>query len=156
APVRGRPLPRGARRDRQGAGAPRPGPPRRRLGRRAGAGLRGRDRLRLSAPRHGRQPRVLPAPEARRRGALARQARGPRRGGDPGMSTNTRATTVGIMARPDLKEAGATLRALVEWLTARRVPVCMDEATAILGGADLADGCRVTSAREVARSAGAL
>jgi NAD+ kinase len=72
------------------------------------------------------------------------------------MSAHARATTVGIMARPDLKEAGATLRALVEWLNARQVPVCMDEATAILGGADLADGCRVTSAREVARSAGAL
>jgi NAD+ kinase len=64
--------------------------------------------------------------------------------------------TVGIMARPDLTEAGPTLRGLVEWLASRQIPLCMDEATALLGGVEVKGGCRVTSAREVARNSDAL
>jgi NAD+ kinase len=64
--------------------------------------------------------------------------------------------TVGIMARPDLKEAGPTLRDLVGWLGERGIPVCLDDATAALGGADMPAGCRVTTAREVAKNSDAL
>ena len=62
--------------------------------------------------------------------------------------------TIGILARPDLAEAGPVLRDLVAWLRERNVPVCLDEATAALGG----DGasCRVATGREVAASADAL
>jgi NAD+ kinase len=64
--------------------------------------------------------------------------------------------TIGVLARPDLVEAGPTLRELVSWLQHRGVRPCLDEATADLGGEPAAAACRVTSGREVAAGADAL
>ncbi len=58
--------------------------------------------------------------------------------------------TVGILARPDLVEAGPLLRELVAWLRARGALPCMDEATAVLGGEGARGGCRVATGRDVA------
>ena len=63
---------------------------------------------------------------------------------------------IGILARPDLAEAGPAVRDLVAWLRERHVPIVLDEATAGLGGALARDGCRVASGREVAKTADAL
>jgi NAD+ kinase len=64
--------------------------------------------------------------------------------------------TIGILARPDLNEAGPVLRDLVAWLRERKVPVVLDEATAVLGGEAVGSACRVASGREVANAADAL
>ncbi len=64
--------------------------------------------------------------------------------------------TIGVLARPDLVEAGPALRDLVAWLQQRGVRPCMDEATAALGGKGAATACRVTTGREVAAAADAL
>ena len=42
--------------------------------------------------------------------------------------------TIGVLARPDLVEAGPALRELLAWLQERGVRTCLDEATAALGG----------------------
>jgi NAD+ kinase len=65
-------------------------------------------------------------------------------------------TTIGILARPDLKDAGSTLRELVEWLCRRSVRVCLDDATAALGGESLTSECLVASGRDMAGLADAL
>ena len=62
---------------------------------------------------------------------------------------------VGVLARPDLGEAGPALRELIRWLTARGVGVCLEERTARLV-MDLATACTVISAGEVAEQAEAL
>jgi NAD+ kinase len=62
---------------------------------------------------------------------------------------------VGILARPDLGEAGPTLRDLIRWLRERGVGVCLEERTARLV-ADLAATCAVASGAEVVRQADAL
>ncbi len=64
--------------------------------------------------------------------------------------------TIGVLARPDLKEAGPTLAALVEWLCKKNVRVCLDEATAALGGEALTSPCLVASGRDLAGLADAL
>ena len=64
--------------------------------------------------------------------------------------------TIGVLARPDLKEAGPTLAALVEWLCKKNVRVCLDEATAALGGEALTAPCLVASGRDLAGLADAL
>jgi len=64
--------------------------------------------------------------------------------------------TIGILARPDLKEAGPVLRQLIDWLQERSVSVVLDEATAALGGSEACSACRVTTGREVAKAADAL
>ncbi len=65
-------------------------------------------------------------------------------------------STIGILARPDLKDAGPTLRELVEWLCRRSVRVCLDDATAALGGGSLGSECLLASGREMAGVADAL
>ncbi len=65
-------------------------------------------------------------------------------------------TTIGILARPDLREAGPAIRDLVAWLRARGAVPCLDEATAALGGDGAKTGCRVLTGREVAAGADAL
>ena len=62
---------------------------------------------------------------------------------------------VGVLARPGLGDAGATLHDLVRWLTARGVGVCLEERTARLV-TDLATTCTVASAKDVAAEADAL
>jgi NAD+ kinase len=64
--------------------------------------------------------------------------------------------TIGVLARPDLKEAGPTLAALVDWLSRKAVRVCLDEATAALGGEALTSTCLVASGRDMAGLADAL
>jgi NAD+ kinase len=65
-------------------------------------------------------------------------------------------STIGIIARPDLAEAGPTLRDLVEWLRRRGVSVLVEERTAsLLNGAALA-GAQAAPGREVAARADAL
>jgi NAD+ kinase len=65
-------------------------------------------------------------------------------------------STIGILARPDLKDAGPTLRELVDWLCRRSVRVCLDDATAALGGGELGSECLLASGREMAGVADAL
>ena len=48
--------------------------------------------------------------------------------------------TIGVLARPDLVDAGPVVRQLGEWLCARGVHVCTDEATAALAGQERARG----------------
>jgi NAD+ kinase len=62
---------------------------------------------------------------------------------------------VGILARPDLGEAGPTLRDLIRWLRERGVGVCLEERTARLVQ-DLAATCAVASGKEVVQQADAL
>ena len=65
-------------------------------------------------------------------------------------------STIGVLARPDLKEAGPTVAALVAWLSGKGVRVCLDDATAALGGASLGAGCLVASGRDMAGLVDAL
>ncbi len=65
-------------------------------------------------------------------------------------------STIGVLARADLKEAGPTVAALVEWLSGKGARVCLDEATAALGGASLGAGCLVASGRDMAGLVDAL
>ncbi len=65
-------------------------------------------------------------------------------------------STVGILVRPDLGQAGPAVRDLVAWLQERSVGACLDQHTAALG--EVADrvACRVASSREVAATADVL
>jgi NAD+ kinase len=65
-------------------------------------------------------------------------------------------STIGILARPDLKDAGSALRQLVDWLVRRSVRVCLDDATAALGDRSLQSECLLASGREMASLADAL
>jgi NAD+ kinase len=64
--------------------------------------------------------------------------------------------TIGVLARPDLEQAGPLVRQLAEWLCAHGVRVCMDEATAALAGKERHPGCTIASGREAAAQADAL
>ncbi len=64
--------------------------------------------------------------------------------------------TIGVLARPDLVAAGPVVRQLGEWLCARGVHVCTDEATAALAGGERHAGCTVVSGREAAARADVL
>jgi NAD+ kinase len=63
---------------------------------------------------------------------------------------------VGVIARPDLSEAGGALRELAAWLRVRGVEVCMERRTAALAGDAGLAGCAVENARDVAAQADAL
>ncbi len=63
-------------------------------------------------------------------------------------------TTIGVIARPDLAEAGPALHKLVEWLKARRVSALLEEQTAAL--ARIRGRVARADAREVAAKADAL
>jgi len=65
-------------------------------------------------------------------------------------------TTVGILARPDLARAGATLQELVTWLCARGVSVRLEERTARLLTGGVPGSCHTASARDVAEGSEAL
>lgn len=65
-------------------------------------------------------------------------------------------STIGVLARPDLKEAGPTVAALVAWLSRKGARVCLDDATAALGGTSLGAGCLVASGRDMAGLVDAL
>jgi NAD+ kinase len=65
-------------------------------------------------------------------------------------------STIGILARPDLKDAGPALTELVSWLCLRDVRVCLDEATAALASGSLTNSCLVASGRDMAGLADAL
>jgi NAD+ kinase len=64
-------------------------------------------------------------------------------------------SAVGILARPDLGQAGPTLRDLIRWLRDRGVGVCLEERTAGLVK-DLTATCTVASGGEVVERADAL
>jgi NAD+ kinase len=64
--------------------------------------------------------------------------------------------TIGVLARPDLKDAGPTLSGLVKWLGDRGVRVCLEEATTALGDPSLKASCLVASGRDMAEVADAL
>ncbi|MFI4944080.1 MAG: NAD(+)/NADH kinase, partial [Burkholderiales bacterium] len=64
--------------------------------------------------------------------------------------------TIGVLARPDLKEASAVLAELTSWLRARGVRACLEEKTAALAGSGPAASCLVASGRDVAGLADAL
>jgi NAD+ kinase len=64
--------------------------------------------------------------------------------------------TIGVLARPDLREAGPTVAGLVEWLRRKNVRVCLEEATAALAGGPLSGSCLVASGRDMAGLADAL
>ncbi len=63
-------------------------------------------------------------------------------------------TTIGVFARPDLREAGPALRKLVTWLRKRKVKVLLEQSTALLANSP----ARVATAeaRDVAGQADAL
>jgi NAD+ kinase len=65
-------------------------------------------------------------------------------------------TTVGILARPDLARAGATLQELVTWLCERGVSVRLEERTARLLAGGVPGSCHTASARDVAEASEAL
>ena len=64
--------------------------------------------------------------------------------------------TIGVLARPNLVQAGGTIRDLVIWLREHGATPMLDEATAALGGPEAASASRVLSGREVADGADAL
>ena len=64
-------------------------------------------------------------------------------------------TTIGILARPDLAEAGPALRQLAVWLRDRGVKVLLEERTAELADGSV-DPAAVLSARELAAASDAL
>lgn len=57
---------------------------------------------------------------------------------------------VGILARPDLREAGGLLRELAAFLRARHVGVCLEQHTAALVDGRLAVGVEIVPERELA------
>jgi NAD+ kinase len=65
-------------------------------------------------------------------------------------------TTVGILARPDLARASATLHDLVKWLCDRGVAVRLEERTARLMDGSAPAACVTTSAREAAHGSEAM
>ncbi len=64
--------------------------------------------------------------------------------------------TVGVLARTNLGEAGPAVRQLVQWLRAKAVRPCLDEATAALAGPDVVSSCLVASGRDMAGLADVL
>jgi NAD+ kinase len=64
--------------------------------------------------------------------------------------------TIGILARPDLKEAGTAIADLVGWLRTRGVRACLEEATAALAGPATSESCVVATGRDAAGLADAL
>src|SRR5262249_18836592 len=113
---------------------------------RAGCGLRGARGLRVRAPGDGGEPRVLPAPRGRRPTRPGGGARGPRR------ESGARVTEIGVIARPDLREAGPAIPGLVHWLVGHGVHPCLDRATADLAGEEARARCRVLGGHELAAS----
>jgi NAD+ kinase len=65
-------------------------------------------------------------------------------------------TTIGVLARPDLAQAGSTIRDLVAWLRERNAEPLLDEATAALGGPEAGEKSEARPGREVAARADAL
>jgi NAD+ kinase len=65
-------------------------------------------------------------------------------------------TTVGVLARPYLTQAGETLRELIAWLRARDVAVCLEPATAKLLPPTDGGGCSVHDVEELGRRADVL
>jgi NAD+ kinase len=65
-------------------------------------------------------------------------------------------STVGILVRPDLGQAGPAVRDLVAWLQERSVGACLDQHTAALVEVTDRVACRVASSREVAATADVL
>jgi NAD+ kinase len=65
-------------------------------------------------------------------------------------------STIGVLARADLREAGPVVGELVSWLRERGHRPCLEEATAALGGAGVETGCLVSSGGELAGLADAL
>jgi NAD+ kinase len=65
-------------------------------------------------------------------------------------------STIGVLVRPDLGQAGPAVRGLVEWLHERAVHVCLEERTAELVDGVARSACRVTSGRELAQTADAI
>jgi NAD+ kinase len=64
--------------------------------------------------------------------------------------------TIGVLARPDLKEAGAAIADLVTWLRGHGVRACLEEKTAALAGSVPAESCLVASGKDAAGLADAL
>jgi NAD+ kinase len=62
-------------------------------------------------------------------------------------------STVGILVRPDLGQAGPAVCSLVVWLQERGLGVCLDERTAEMVDLPSRTACRVASGREVAAAA---
>jgi len=65
-------------------------------------------------------------------------------------------STIGVLARADLQEAGPVVRDLVAWLRERGHRPCLEEATAALGGPEVEPGCLVATGGELAGRADAL
>ena len=63
---------------------------------------------------------------------------------------------IGIVARPDLADAAALLRELVQWLRARDIDVWLEEKTAALADGALPAGCRRAPGPEVGAVSDAL
>lgn len=64
--------------------------------------------------------------------------------------------TIGILARPGLKEAGSAIADLVRWLRGHDMRACLEEATAELAGLGASEGCLVAAGRDAAGLADAL
>src|SRR5262249_24961709 len=62
-------------------------------------------------------------------------------------------STVGILVRPDLGQAGPAVGSLVGWLQERGLGVCLDERTAEMVDLPSRAPCRVASGREVGAAA---
>ena len=65
-------------------------------------------------------------------------------------------STIGVLARADLQEAGPVVRELVTWLRGRGHRPCLEEATAALGGPEVEPGGLIASGSELAGLADAL
>jgi NAD+ kinase len=65
-------------------------------------------------------------------------------------------STIGVLARADLQEAGPVVRELVTWLQERGHRPCLEEGTAALGGPEVEPGCLIASGSELAGLADAL
>jgi NAD+ kinase len=65
-------------------------------------------------------------------------------------------STIGVLARADLQEAGPVVRELVAWLRDRGHRPCLEEATAALSGNGAETGCLVAPGSELAGQADAL
>jgi NAD+ kinase len=61
-------------------------------------------------------------------------------------------TEIGVIARPDLREAGPAIHDLVHWLVGHGVHPCLDGATADLAGEEARARCRVLGGHELAAS----
>ena len=64
--------------------------------------------------------------------------------------------TIGVLARPDLAQAGPLVRQLGEWLSARGLRACADQTSAALAGTEWQADWPVVSGREAAARADAL